>query len=676
VIAGTDAFMNGPERKSELQACTSRVPAARAWPWMFAAVILLATIGHAGDMSRRTVSILFTHDLHSQILPHATAADDGTMRETGGFARLATAITRERSRHPSSMIVVDAGDYSMGTLFHTLVMDRAVELRMLGLMGYDAGTFGNHDLDFRWDGVVRSLRAARTSGDRTIPLLASNMIVPAGSPLLDSLRGELAAYGVRDHMVLQRDGVRIGLFALMGKDAAGDCPFLDDVSFDDCVSTAERMVALLRGQEHVDLVVCLSHSGTSADRPRSEDERLAEQVSGIDVIVSGHTHKTFTEPLRAGNTVIVSAGPHCANLGVLDLAVRDGSVSVQDYHLVALDEEVPDDPVIARRAAAFVAEVDSMYLRPLGLSFHQVIAQSRVPFETVAYGYAHGGELRIGNLITDAFAYAVRQAEGPGVRPVDVVIQPLGLIRHTLEPGRVTIGDAFQVLSLGRGPDGQPGYPLVAPYVTGEDLLTILEVGPTLASVKGDVHLQFRGVRFAFNPNRLPLNRVTRAELVDDNGHVREIHPDSLYRVCVDFYTAVMIESLSDLSYGVVRVQPRNADGTPVAFHETVMIDGDAVTPGVQEVKEWLALVHYLRSLPPAPASGIPEIPVRYQELRGWYIEEPSWNPVTLLRSPNRYAGRAAGGLLALIGVVVLMVIIVRQGRGRASSPSAKGNEQ
>jgi 2',3'-cyclic-nucleotide 2'-phosphodiesterase (5'-nucleotidase family) len=631
---------------------------------------------HTGEISPRTVSILFTHDLHSQILPHATADDDGAMRETGGFARLATAITRERSRHPSSTIVVDAGDYSMGTLFHTLVMDRAVELRMLGLMGYDAGTFGNHDLDFRWDGVIRSLRAARTSGDRTIPLLSSNMTVPAGTPTLDSLRAELDAYGVRGHMILQRNGLRIGVFAVMGEDAAKDCPSLDGVTFEGIAAAAGRVVTLLRDQKHADLIVCLSHTGTSPDRSRSEDVQLAEQVPGIDVIVSGHTHRTFTEPLRIGKTFIVSAGPDCANLGVIDLSVDDHLVAVNSYRLIPLDASIPDDRTIAARAAGFVAEVDSVYLRPLGLTFHQVIARSSFPFETVAYGYAHGGELRLGDLITDSFAYAVQRAEGPDARPVDVVIQPLGMIRHTFAPGPITVDDAFRVLSLGRGPDGQPGYPLVAPYVTGADLLTILEVGPTLASIKGDVHLQFKGVRFAVNPNRLPLNRVTRAELVDENGHIREIHPDSLYRVCVDHYTAVMIGSLSDLSYGVVRVQPRDAHGAPVASPENMLIDADPATPGVQELKEWLALVQYLRALPASPAPGIPEIPVRYRTLSGWYTEEPSWDPVALLRSPNRYAGRAAGGLIVLIGIVALMVFIVRQGRGRVSPPSAKGNEQ
>jgi hypothetical protein len=203
--------------------------------------------------------------------------------------------------------------------------------------------------------------------------------------------------------------------------------------------------------------------------------------------------------------------------------------------------------------------------------------------------------------------------------------------------------------------------------------MTILEVGPTLASVKGDVQLQYRGVRFAFNPNRLPLNRVTRAELVGDDGQVREIHPDSLYRVCVDYYTADMIGRLSDLSFGAVRVQPRDAKGDPLMDLHDVLVDGDAAAPGTQELKEWLALVGYLRSFPAAPGTGIPEIPIRYRELRGWYAEEPSWDPIAIMRAPNAFALRAAGGIIVVVGIVVLMILVVRQGSGRPPSPSVKG---
>jgi 2',3'-cyclic-nucleotide 2'-phosphodiesterase (5'-nucleotidase family) len=462
-------------------------------------------------------------------------------------------------------------------------------------------------------------------------------------------------------MVIERDGMRIGLFALMGEDAAKDCPFIRPVSFRPVAPDAERLVTFFREQEKVDLVVCLSHCGTVPDRSRSEDEILAAEVPGIDVIISGHTHRTYATPLHVGNTLIVSAGSNCSNLGVLDLTVAGRTVAVRDYRLVPLDVSVGRDPVIAARAERFMQDIDSLFLRDLGYTYGQKVARSPFPFESIGYAYANPGELRLGDLITDAFADAVRKAEGNHARPIDVVIEPLGMIRNSLIAGDITIDDAFQVLSLGRGPDGQPGYPLVVPWLTGADLLTILEVGPTIASLKGDVHLQFKGVRFAFNPNRLPLNRVTRAELVDDDGRVRPIVPDSLYRICVNLYTAMMIGSLADLSYGLVHVQPRLADGGPVTDLRDVMVDADTLRPGVQELKEWTALVSFLRSFPVDSARGLPVVPSRYNETRGWYAAEPSFAPGALLGSPNRFALRAAGGLIAVLGLLTLAAQLLRK---------------
>ncbi len=68
-----------------------------------------------------------------------------------------------------------------------------------------------------------------------------------------------------------------------------------------------------------DVIVCLSHSGTNENPKRSEDELLAKAVDGIDVIISGHTHTTLTEPLVVNDTYLVSAGPYCENLGSLTL---------------------------------------------------------------------------------------------------------------------------------------------------------------------------------------------------------------------------------------------------------------------------------------------------------------------------------------------------------------------
>ena len=115
------------------------------------------------------VTILFTHDLHSHFLP--SNEDDGG--QFGGYARLMTVIQEEKAKYPDA-ILVDGGDFSMGSLFQTAYPSSALELRLMGAMGYDATTFGNHEYDYLQAGLKSMLNAAVESGDPLPQLVISN----------------------------------------------------------------------------------------------------------------------------------------------------------------------------------------------------------------------------------------------------------------------------------------------------------------------------------------------------------------------------------------------------------------------------------------------------------------------------------------------------------------------
>ena len=115
------------------------------------------------------VTILFTHDLHSHLLP--SNEDDGG--QFGGYARLMTVINEQKAKYPDA-ILVDGGDFAMGSLFQTAYPSSAIELRMMGAMGYDATTFGNHEYDYLQSGLKGMLNAAVASGDPVPPILCAN----------------------------------------------------------------------------------------------------------------------------------------------------------------------------------------------------------------------------------------------------------------------------------------------------------------------------------------------------------------------------------------------------------------------------------------------------------------------------------------------------------------------
>ena len=157
------------------------------------------------------------------------------------------------------MLVLDAGDYSMGTAFGAATRETGGELQLMSLMGYDATTFGNHEFDLGPDGLGKSISMAAKAG-RVPAVLASNTNFAANDATLADLQRLAKAGVIRRYLVIERGGIRFGIFGVLGKEAifytSGDA-----VTFSDAIETAKEMVTVLREKEKVDVVICLSHGG-------------------------------------------------------------------------------------------------------------------------------------------------------------------------------------------------------------------------------------------------------------------------------------------------------------------------------------------------------------------------------------------------------------------------------
>ena len=229
----------------------------------------------AAPGAEQEVTVLFTHDLHSHFLPQPTA-DGG---ESGGYARLKTALDAERAEHPDAL-VLDGGDFSIGSLIQTLYTAQAAELRTMGALGYDAAVVGNHEFDHTGSGFAQMLNAAVLSGDRVPALLLANYDPSRENPEQLDIQRAMAAYGVKDYMLLERGGVTYGIFGLMGVDSH-ECAPTSGFELGDMAENARRCVTALK-EAGAEFIICLSHSGTDEDEKKSEDEQLAKNVESID----------------------------------------------------------------------------------------------------------------------------------------------------------------------------------------------------------------------------------------------------------------------------------------------------------------------------------------------------------------------------------------------------------
>src|SRR5699024_6316907 len=144
-------------------------------------------------------------------------------------------------------------------------------------------------------------------------------------------------YGVTEYTVMEYNSINIGFIGLMGEDADIDAT-MAEVEFESIVDNAKTTIKKMKKENDVDLVVALSHSGTSDNPKESEDEILAEKVPELDVIISGHSHTVLEEPIISGDTTIVSSGEYGKNLGKLSIS-KDANEKweVEDYDIIPIN---------------------------------------------------------------------------------------------------------------------------------------------------------------------------------------------------------------------------------------------------------------------------------------------------------------------------------------------------
>lgn len=594
----------------------------------------------------KQVSIIFSHDMHSR-MDSEKFVKDGKLSQRGGMGRTSTTIKNIMKTYPHS-ILVDAGDFAMGTGYQTAFSTEAVELRMMGKLEYDATTFGNHEFDYGAKGLADMLNAAIASGDPLPALLCANLdwetsLAQAEEPEnAKALKEAWEAYGVKDYMMIEKDGVSIAVFGVIGVEAASFAP-LSGVYFSDPIEASKRVVADIKSNENADVIVCLSHSGVWENPEESEDEILAAEVPEINVIVSGHTHTTLPEAIMVGDTAVVSCGEYNHNLGHLVLDEQaDGTYAMSSYELIPMDTSVKQDPEILAALKEFREMANERYFSQFGYEMDQVLAKNDVEFTPFEEFSKEQGEDSLGNIIADSYIYAVAQAEGPESDPVDVAVVPSGVIRASFFTGEITVADAFNVSSLGQGPDGISGYPLVSVYLTGKELKDAAEVDISVSNIMSVARLYMSGLSYDYNTNRMFLNRATDVRLDKGNGEYEELDNDQLYRVVADLYSAEMLGIVKDKSFGLLSVAPKDADGNSVSDFETCIIyDGD------KELKAWYALASYIDSF-----EGN-KVPDKYASLQNRKNDVTSWNPVEVLKQPNK-----VGWIVMAAGVVVILLIV------------------
>jgi 5'-nucleotidase/UDP-sugar diphosphatase len=531
------------------------------------------------------------------------------------------------------VLVLDAGDYSMGTAFSAATRETGGELHLMGKMGYDATTFGNHEFDLGPAGLGESIGAAIKAG-RIPAILAANTRFTGSDATLADLVALTRSGVIRRYQVIERGGLRFGIFGSLGKEAmiytnGGATTFADPSE------SAREVVKTLRETEKVDVVIALSHGGVEkgpgGTYQDGEDVRLAKEVPGIDVVISGHSHTELNEAIIVnGRTPVVQTGKESRNLGELVIALDGDKLSVTSYRLLPIDDSIMGDRAIAKDIEQLKKSVSAAAFASRGYSVDQALAIAPRDLPNTYSDIAAGTLLA--NLVTDSFRAATQ---------ADIGLTANGMMRAGIlrgKTGLVTVYDIFTVAPLGSGVvDPTPGSTLVTGYFTGQDLKSLLEFFLVdSAAHPGEYFPRASGMRFSFDLTRPKFDVVTSIEQGDLDLGYKAIDisgkDERLYSVTCPLMLGPIIVAIPKYTKGQLALVPKKKDGTPLTSKVDALemprensgylllpppgtTDASSAAMGTgknagREIKEWQAIMDYLRKLPVTAKGKLPVIPV------------------------------------------------------------------
>ena len=438
------------------------------------------------------LTILHTNDVHGHLTAWQGWDGDLKGKTIGGLAHLASAINLVRKEAGDAVLLLDAGDLIGDTMIADLSEGQAL-IRVFNHLKYDAMTFGNHEPDFGMAALRDRIKEAN------FPFVAANL----------SKRSDRESF-VAPYVIKKLAGISVGIVGLTyPKTPWTTSPKnVEELTFLDPVAAIELQLPKLY-RDGADLIVVLSHLGLGGDK------QLATAVSGIDVIVGGHSHNRMQHAERVGDTLIVQAGAHGSDLGRLELTIQDGKIASHRHALTLLDHAkiLPD-----AATDSLVAEL----LRPHEAALNENVGTAAdwlVRAQTIG-----GQEARKRDEESPAdslFADILRES-----LKVDIAFLPGVGYGVAIPPGPITAAQLRQLVPH----KGK----LVTMRLSGTQILDVLEQSVTNVftddpKLKVGGMIQISGIRFQYDPERALGKRVVKIELTEFKWE-----RDHLYRVATN----------------------------------------------------------------------------------------------------------------------------------------------
>lgn len=466
-------------------------------------IVVLSMVAVFAQDDTYSLSIMHTNDVHGAYGPYDGARDATT---DGGAARQASVIEQIRAEGGNS-ILIDGGDRFTGTLFHQQWRG-ADAAQIMNAMGYDAMTVGNHEFDDGNEGLVNFVGAVE------FPVVTAN--ITFGADLADS---------IKPYTIIEEGGQQIGIIGLTPPDTDILSSPAADVTFSaDLAGVVQAAVDELTAAG-VNKIIMLTHIGLAADK------EVASLVSGVDVIIGGHSHTLLGNAYTAaedvypvvvqdknGNNVyIAQAGSSLRYIGRLNVTWdAEGLVTSAAGDTIFLSRYITPDEDILAIINELRVPITDLTATAVGDSQAFLVGDRSV---------CRAEECNLGNLITDAMrAYSGAQiaiTNGGGIRSNVPVGADIPADLTLPEVYNVTLGDVLTVLPFGN---------TVATFeLKGSDVIAALENGVSQVENGAGRFPQVSGIRFSWDGSKEAGSRIVSVEVLGENGEYAPLDPEATY---------------------------------------------------------------------------------------------------------------------------------------------------
>lgn len=441
-----------------------------------------------------TIDILTVNDFHGALVENG---------KNPGLAKLATCLKAEVAKNPAGTILVSAGDMFQGSPESNLLYGKPV-VEAMNELGFAVMTIGNHEFD--WGVEILKDRIAQAQ----FPIVTANV--------LDKATGKVASF-VKPYTVIEKNGLKMAVIGLTTPETLYKTSpkHIDSYLFADPAETVNKLIPELK-QQGADIIVVLSHLGSNYDnitgQISGEAADLAKNTSGIDAIVSAHTH------LKVAGTVsqvpIVQAAYNGRAVGKITL-----SYSLPDKKIIAADARVVDVPT------AGVAEDEAVK------AILDKVQAELAPVKNVVLGRA-GNELYhdratvsvLGQWVTDIMRHSAQ---------ADVAFINGGGLRSSIPAGMITMGNLYEVMPFDNT--------LVTVELTGAQILKVLEHGMYNDKIS---MLQFSGLNVTCDPSLPAGKKIVKVTLADGS----KLKLAKRYKVVINDFMAQSGDGFTMFSQG------------------------------------------------------------------------------------------------------------------------------